>query len=208
MKILVFDDNPLHRKAAEVTLKGHELTIVGTYDEAQAALVPKGGRAPDFDVVLTDLMVFPSAQAQADKLKFAREEMPLGTTIALLALYAGIKNVAVVTDTSHHEHPASAAFDCFRQNESRAQGFRLLCTGRVGCIFIDKATGELLSYDDVVYSDEGRKKYGSNPWASDLLDVGGKDWGKVLEELMENPTAPSATAEEQTGPREVDVSKL
>ncbi len=44
MKILVFDDSPVHRKSAELTLKGHDLTIVGNYDQAQAALVPKKNR--------------------------------------------------------------------------------------------------------------------------------------------------------------------
>lgn len=38
MKVLVFDDTQAHRTSAEVLLKSHELTVVGTYDEAQDAL--------------------------------------------------------------------------------------------------------------------------------------------------------------------------
>ena len=41
MKILVFDDTQKHRDAAVALLKGHEVTVVGTYDEAQAALLPE-----------------------------------------------------------------------------------------------------------------------------------------------------------------------
>lgn len=38
MRILVIDDNPLHQQSARQTLKGHDLTIVGTYDEAYELL--------------------------------------------------------------------------------------------------------------------------------------------------------------------------
>jgi CheY-like chemotaxis protein len=38
MKILVIDDSPIHRQSARQTLVGHDLTIVGTYDEAYKLL--------------------------------------------------------------------------------------------------------------------------------------------------------------------------
>lgn len=38
MRILVIDDNPLHHASARQTLGGHEVTIVGTYDEAHKLL--------------------------------------------------------------------------------------------------------------------------------------------------------------------------
>lgn len=41
MKILVFDDDSKNREAAKAQLKGHDLTVVGTYDEAQELLLPK-----------------------------------------------------------------------------------------------------------------------------------------------------------------------
>lgn len=34
LRILVIDDNPIHQESARQTLEGHDLTIVGTYDEA------------------------------------------------------------------------------------------------------------------------------------------------------------------------------
>ncbi len=38
MKVLVFDDSDTHCNAARAQLKDHDLTVVGTYDEAVAAL--------------------------------------------------------------------------------------------------------------------------------------------------------------------------
>src|SRR3989344_2002805 len=105
MRILVFDDNQTNRAAAQAQLKDHDLTVVGTYDEAQKLLMPqynykeaskilkgqfgnfnpygsKGSEAkkaeyfaaqkmaneqattyPNFDVVLSDLLVPASQQA-------------------------------------------------------------------------------------------------------------------------------------------------
>ncbi|MFH1170217.1 MAG: hypothetical protein V1704_01515 [Candidatus Vogelbacteria bacterium] len=244
MKVLVFDDNSVNRETAVLSLAGHDLTVVSTYDEAQKALVPvtddkafrelradlleKAGlprgffsvdrdvvspiagfagkktskednqkyqeakaeaRAkttiyPDFDVVLTDLMVLPSKQAQGDKEgKLMKQEMPLGTTIALLALAVGIKNVAVVTDTDHHDHPASAAFDCFRGlGAGRNLGANIVCTGcwQFG---IDEMTGEGVS--SRLSCNELEKKY---PYNGDLKKREGlrqgKDWGRALRQLL------------------------
>ena len=70
---------------------------------------------PDFDVVLTDLLVPASEQSQGgDSMgRYVGEEMPVGVFIALLAAKHGAKYVAVFTDSSHHSHPASACFDAF-----------------------------------------------------------------------------------------------
>ncbi len=204
LNILVFDDSAAHRTAAEVTLKDHNLTVVGTYDEAQAALLPvtdfdaidakmkelfgdfNPWRAteeeankkaayqlaknqatkdftivPNFDVVLTDLMVPPSGQAQANKVKYAKEEMPLGTIIALLAIKVGVKRVAVVTDTDHHQHPASAAFDCFRG--VGGDEVKVLCTStnRIGLVNVDKQILEVID-EKYLTTPEGKEKYPGN----------------------------------------------
>lgn len=156
MRVLVFDDNPVHREAAEAQLKGHDLTVVATYDEARALLEPQvnheqvkvdlatqfgefRARLSDdeaksgeyfafrkmarerattytyFDVVLTDLLVPASAKSQLyDGL--AGQEMPVGIFIALLAVKGGAPHAAVFTDSSHHDHPASACFDPFNHS--------------------------------------------------------------------------------------------
>lgn len=137
MKILVFDDNKINRDAAQAQLKDHDLTVVGTYDEAQELLIgkvdswkfeeflgkglsakeakEKATRRTHFDVVLSDLLVPASAQKQGPKGgKYVGEEMPVGIFIGLLAaIRAGAKYVAVFTDSDHHSHPASACFDAF-----------------------------------------------------------------------------------------------
>lgn len=153
MKILVFDDNELHRKAAVNQLGAeYELTVVGTYDEAKKALsiyvdekrskeiLARTGHKypskestdeervaywnasrkadeeaivyPNFDVVLTDLLVPASDNAQGPEgRRYVGQEMPMGGFIAFLAIKAGIKKIGVVTDLNHHNHPASAALD-------------------------------------------------------------------------------------------------
>lgn len=237
MKILVFDDSRVNQISAKITLAEHDITVVGTYDEAQKALVPQrdwkkrerlekqfiadAGLPADFnpwankdaseadkekyeearskaieqsttysnfDVVLTDLLVPASRQAQGPEgERFVGQEMPIGTTIALLALYAGVKNVAVVTDKNHHDHPGSAAFDCF-DFSNRAQGIRLICTNRVHTIPVDERTGEVVSAD-VLKSEEGKKKYPYKraDWGPREGLGYAKDWGRVLKVLLGEP---------------------
>ena len=169
MRILVFDDNQTHREAAQAQLKDHDLTVVGTYDEAQKLLTPQcdyekawatldsqfgdfdpnhsddeakrveyfaakkvakeqATTYPDFDVVLSDLLVPASKQAQgSDEAALVGKEMPVGIFIGLLAaVRARVKCVAIFTDSDHHSHPASACFDAFNygpNGESNPRAF-------------------------------------------------------------------------------------
>lgn len=244
-KVLVFDDSEANRQSAKLTLGEHcDLTIVGTYDEAQAALTPQvdqdkfeellpdllvkagfksdatvdavgrenTGRYfearretimlatsyPDFDVVMTDLFVPPSLQAQSDPKRFDGQAMPVGTTIALLALYSGAKKVAVVTDENHHNHPASAAFDCFEsakytlkdsgvtsaiENVCKADSVKLICTNRVSSIMIDKESGEMVT-EEFYRSEEGKAKYPRQGYKLAEAIMFGKDWKTVFDQLM------------------------
>jgi len=157
MRILVFDDNQTHRAAAQAQLKDHDLTVVGTYDEAQELLTPQfdyekasailkgqfgdfnpyrsddeakkaeyfaaqkvaneqATTYPNFDIVLTDLLVPASRQAQGS-MELVGKEMPVGIFIGLVAaVRARAKYVAVFTDSDHHSHPASACFDVFNHD--------------------------------------------------------------------------------------------
>ncbi len=232
MKILVFDDTKKHRDAATALLREHEVVVVGTYDEAQAALLPKFddkahsaavdarvGVVPDykvvgkeawdeywkkrqptsreleeqfttrnnFDAVLTDLLVPASRQAQGDEgQRLVGQEMPLGSIIALLAISNGVKRVAVVTDMNHHNHPASAALDCFEPNgpETLAGGVgevKVLCTNRAGCT-VDELTYEVLSWR-YLDSPEGKEKYPRQDDYSREGTIYVKNWRSVLERL-------------------------
>lgn len=136
LNILVIEDSAVHQQAAREQLADHNLTVVGSYDEGQEWLTPYGDlcckKARDFrqggmsdedawaqalklfqwDVVLIDLMLPASGQALSHEHRhLAGQEMPIGTTLAFLALKRGVKMVAVVTDTNHHDNPASAALD-------------------------------------------------------------------------------------------------
>ncbi|MCC6290471.1 hypothetical protein IT398_00085 [Candidatus Nomurabacteria bacterium] len=166
MKVLVFDDNETHRAAAHAQLKDHDLTVVGTYDEAQKLLTPQfdyekasatlkgqfgdfnpyrsddeakkaeyfaaekvaneqATTYPNFDVVLSDLLVPASRQAQGS-MELVGKEMPVGIFIGLLAaVKARAKYVAVFTDSDHHSHPASACFDTFNDGETAPTPFMI-----------------------------------------------------------------------------------
>lgn len=69
---------------------------------------------PQFDAVLSDLMLPASEKTLGPKgYQHIGKEMPLGTFLLLLAMRARVKKVGLVTDTNHHDHPASAAVDAF-----------------------------------------------------------------------------------------------
>jgi CheY-like chemotaxis protein len=107
MKILVIDDKKVNRVSAQQTIAGHDLTIVGNYDEAVRQL-----DSQEWDVVLTDLLMPAGRDAQGGVgLQYVGQEMPVGFALALLAALRGAKYVAVVTATNHHNHPASAMLD-------------------------------------------------------------------------------------------------
>lgn len=227
MKILVFDDNELHRKAAAVLLKDHDVTIVSTYDEAQSALTPKvdhnlirtsltemgwsdfqpwsegvteerrakyykakevakekATTHPDFEVFLGDLLVPASSQAMGpDGEEFIGQEMPLGTSLAFLALSQGIKLVAVVTDTNHHNHPASATFDVFRKVFSIGDA-KVFLTNESVVDYLDKDTLEEVLYE-FLQTPEGEKQYPYNKASGQYTGVvRAKVWHRVLAKLL------------------------
>src|SRR3989344_159126 len=107
MKILVIDDTEMNRKSAEMAFLDHELTVVDSYDAAVEVLEKN-----NYDVVLSDLLMPASHNMLGPEgMKYAGELMPVGFALALFAARQGTKYVAVVTATSHHDHPASAMLD-------------------------------------------------------------------------------------------------
>ena len=180
MKILVIDDRAIHCNAAKAMLKDHELAVVSTYGEAQNTLL-----SSSYDVVLTDLLLPATTDVHGEGTGMVGQEMPLGTTLAFLALSRGVKYVAVVTDTNHHDHPASAAFDVFHagpsgKNEVFSIGsVRVLCTNHPNdLIYVDERTFEPVAYDSL-YSVEGEEKY---PQLKGLVMA--KNWAQILNQLL------------------------
>lgn len=109
MKILVVDDKPVNCGSAVHTIAGHDLTVVNTYDRARELLTDP---EISYDAVLCDLLM-PAGNHQMGNMgrKFVGQEMPVGFALSLLAALKGVKYVAVVTATDHHDHPASAMLD-------------------------------------------------------------------------------------------------
>lgn len=124
MRILVIDDSVSNQAAAKAQLSGHEVTVVGSYDEGRDLLatededgIPREGKH-DFEVVLVDLLMPASRHRQGNEgSRFVGQEMPVGIFLALLAAKTGAKYVAVLTDSDHHSHPASACLDVFNSRE-------------------------------------------------------------------------------------------
>ena len=116
MKILVIDDAAHNTQAAISQLgEAHQLTTASSYDEARKLLVGNpwaNEEAQKFDVILTDLMMPASGMRQGEEgLRFVGKLMPVGVFLVLLAAKSGAKYIGLLTDTGHHDHPASAALD-------------------------------------------------------------------------------------------------
>jgi len=132
---------------------------------------------PNFDVVLTDLLVPASGQAQgSDGMAFVGKEMPVGIFIGLLAAArARAKYVAVFTDSDHHSHPASACFDVFNyKGESQPIAFTvegskvLLSNSRDWVNYFDpQDLSKPLEYEE--YSKRADNKVRAKNWTA-LLD--------------------------------------
>lgn len=229
LNILVVDDSKNHRDAAATLLRGHNLTIVGTYDEAKELLTPginydklnqlrkekpAGGffyeneeekrlkerehdeklkkeafYAPNFDVVLLDLMMPASRSAQGGPgLDYVGKEMPVGTFLILLALRAGVKNIGMVTDTNHHHHPASAALDPINRSVIKVGDTRIFATNYPGTQYFDAETSEVLTWQ-FLQSEEGKAKYPQDGYEGDGYKYkgaySGKGWDGILRTLLE-----------------------
>ncbi|MBI4122283.1 MAG: hypothetical protein HY461_03045 [Parcubacteria group bacterium] len=112
MKILIIDDNLKHRRAGVQQLQalGHEVVALSDYTAARMK-----AQEERFDAALIDLLMpaEPEILGSAAIVKYVGVEIPVGFPLALALAAAGIKLVAVATDTGHHDHPASAMVDWF-----------------------------------------------------------------------------------------------
>jgi CheY-like chemotaxis protein len=141
-----------------------------------------------FDVVMTDLLVpAPETSLGPKGYKYIGQEMPIGTSIAFLALSKGVKRVAVVTDTNHHDHPASATFDDFAEGKDgiRIGDTKILLLNENVIAHADKETLEVRTYN-YLNSPEGKEKYppAQDGWSKALVRV--KTWDRVLEKLLQD----------------------
>jgi len=173
MKILVIDDNPLHREAAKAQLAEHDLTIVDNYDEARKLILNGGFRISEsqhsFDVVLTDLLMPVTEKTHGNyEQGLTGQEMPLGIFLALLAIGGGAKYVGLITDANHHKNPLAACLDDF-------EPYKVL---------------DFIPETKVIFKNYGStKKFNPKNLAEETDDwdnyVWAKDWVELLNYLLE-----------------------
>jgi CheY-like chemotaxis protein len=109
LRMLVVDNQELNRASATFQFaESNTLSVCDTYKEAADLL-----RTKQFDVVLLDLLMPPESFTLSDKAfeRVVGSEFPAGIFIALVAARAGVKDIRIVTDASHHDHPATALID-------------------------------------------------------------------------------------------------
>lgn len=114
MRILLVDDSPKHRRAgvADLELLGHEVVALADYTEAYRLTGKEY-----FDVALLDLLMPAEGMTLGEEgMAFFGEPFPVGYPLAISLALSGIGLVAVATDTNHHNHPASAVMDWFRDS--------------------------------------------------------------------------------------------
>lgn len=143
MKILVVDDCENNRKSAVQTLYEHDLTVVGSYDEAlneiQSTLV---GDRPCYDVLLADLLMPAGGCNQVEDSKYVGQEMPVGWGLAIIAAKYKTKYVAVVSDTNHHYHPAAEIIFWIGSKVFTLYEAKALFLGHSSMVEIENSTDE------------------------------------------------------------------
>ncbi|MDD9868001.1 MAG: hypothetical protein OXU73_01585 [Candidatus Campbellbacteria bacterium] len=235
LRVLVIDDSERHQKSARLTLADHDLTIVGTYEEAEKILLPAIYKAggpkveeemerlgfstdvksykdweefrkvqkeiakklfPTFDAVLCDLLmpvVHMSVLREQKNEEYAGEEMPFGFSLAFQAAKHGAKYVAVVTDTGHHDHPASAMLDPLSfKVQFTITGFhrhRGVTTGdRYGAAVGFYNSPKMVEVEGVCHACDGTgQRHDSEykcPTCRGSGSARGKDWGCILKKLL------------------------
>lgn len=149
------------------------------YQQKYNELQEKARRRPNFDVVLLDLLMPASSKAQGPTgIPFVGKQLPMGTFLILLAMKAGVKNIGMVTDTNHHNHPASAAIDPMNGGVITAGDVRIFATNYAHSVCFDQETGERIPYE-FLRGDEGKQKYPeTDGYTGDCQNYKGAFWGK------------------------------
>lgn len=174
MKILVIDDNATHRAAAEAQLgRGHSVTTAADYS---VELQDREGK-PLYEVVLTDLLLPANRNQQGPNgYQYVGQEMPLGIFTALAAAQAGIKLVGLLTDSNHHDHPASASLDAFQRQTLKVNGATVLLSNDTNLVkaFYKDDLSRVMEWGEY-FQDRAR---------GEELTVRTKDWKELLERVL------------------------
>jgi len=207
MRILVIDDTAVNLKSAQQTLSGHDVTVCASYDEALNFLyhdteVQKrafgyqrdGLKTPYvkamnetgisyWDAVLCDLRMPAGRDALGGEgMKFIGQEVPVGWSLALVAVEYGAKYAAVVSDMNHHSHPSSAMLDRLKRHIFFVDQAKMLLTNHVSRVGI---TGTEFTCTTCGGSrkDGTSKCWSCNGTGTNFTETG-KDWSEILERLI------------------------
>jgi len=193
-RILVIDDASYNQDSAQETLGNHDLTIIGTIEEAwktNTALMEE--KITPFDVILTDLwMPAPKMHrwtAGSNTLDFlgcpyerpdgmVGDQIPAGLIFALLSMRNGIP-VGIVTDSNHHQDRLVRMLDLVMRRPHDKKPFNRVAMFEARYCFV-KGKAWNSRTETVVPSDD--------QWMSqvnpDLRII--KDWGRVLNSIVRN----------------------
>lgn len=108
-RILILDDTEANRNSAAWQFGDTNVVeVFSSYRTAVEAL-----RQNRYDLVLLDLLMQPESFMLSDTAyaKVAGSEFSAGSIVALVASLSPATQVTVVTDASHHDHPATALLD-------------------------------------------------------------------------------------------------
>ena len=149
LNILVIDDSEANLKAATEQLAGHNVVTESSFSSARHQLDPEASYKRfkgKFDAVLVDLLMpmdvvnagngstFSGTYMGDKGLAFVGQELPLGIFLVLYAAKVGVKNIALLTDADHHDHPASACLDMFQGKPMVIGDAKVLLTNNHGWV--------------------------------------------------------------------------
>jgi CheY-like chemotaxis protein len=198
LEILVVEDNLMHQDAARALLKDHNLTVVGTFDDAMDELK----NWQKYDAVLTDLF-FPQGRGEMMRDKsMGKIEMPFGYAVSLIASKHGIENIAVVSDANHHDNPIAYTMDFLSGRGGQGPIVQQVGTSRLAVINSGALQQAYLKSDGSVTledpytlpKDSERRQEFARKGEYEFQRV--KNWKAALEQVM--------NAEIYTPPKRID----
>lgn len=132
MRILVVDDNAANQESASLlTQDGHDVTVLGTIEEA-FRFFSEAEKKGVPDVVMSDLwMPAPAMDNFYRGVQYIlssnnpyhpehdgnrTDQIPAGLVFAIAAANLGVKRIAILTDSDHHSDQMVAVMDLFEEN--------------------------------------------------------------------------------------------
>lgn len=197
LRVLVIDDAVYNQQSARETLASHDLTVLGSIEDAYRLLIERTRRNSDhepdigFDAVLTDLwLASPAVRRRSDGMLFSlgthvrrdREYvtkfMPAGLIFAICAKNNGVRHVAICSDAHNHSFDRLSVLTplIFRNTSPNAIRFFETGNGVEGKRY-DSTANRIISISDeeeeLLAEDRSRELHAV------------KDWGRVLKDTLQ-----------------------